>query len=259
MSKISWVMASRDDGFGGTLEGVNNFNLKRINICLGSILALGREDEIIIVDFCSSGKPLKESLSHLPVRVITVDKGLLNLLQEDIPGQKLPFYEYVAKDIGIRHAKNDLIIACNPDNIFPLTNFDEVIKDLEKGFIAKAVRLEIVSEYAKLDIPTLVGMANKDEFIVSQRFTTAGGDFSGFKKSIYEDIGGYPYLHIDWHIDNVFFDLARLKGYEFAQSYSHYHIFHDGTIYAPLKNHDFEHAKIINKKIIERIEEYVLA
>jgi len=257
MVKISWICASRDDGFGGTLEGVENFNLKRINICLGSLLALGRDDEIIMVDFCSSGKPLKESLRHLPVRVITVDKGLLDLLQADIPGQKMPFYEYLAKDIGIRRAKNDLIIACNPDNIFPSINLDEMIEDLEKGFIAKAVRLEIASEYAKLDIPTLVDMANKDQFKVSQRFTTAAGDFTGFKRSIYEDIGGYPLMHIDWHMDNLFFDLAKLKGYEFAQTYSHYHIFHEGTIYAPLKNHDWQNAPIISKKIIGRVNEFV--
>lgn len=252
-------MASRDDGFGGTLEGVENFNLRRINICLSSILALGREDEIIIVDFCSNGKPLKESLAHLPVKVITVDKGLLDLLQEDIPGQKMPFYEYVAKDIGIRYSKGDYILAVNPDNIFPKTNLDEMIKDLEQGFITKAVRLEIASEYAKLDIPTLVDMGNKDEFKVTQRFTTAGGDFTGFKKSIYEGIGGYPLMHIDWHMDNLFFDLAKLKGYQTAQSYSHYHIFHDGTIYAPLKNHDWQNAKVIDKKIIGRLKDYVVA
>jgi hypothetical protein len=128
---------------------------------------------------------------------------------------------------------------------------------MENGFIAKAVRLDISKEYARLDIPTLINMANNDQFKVTDRWTTAAGDFAGFKKDIYADIGGFPLLHIDWGVDNAFFTLAKLKGYEVSQSYSHYHIWHDDTVYATKKNHDFENAKIINKKIIGRLYEFV--
>ncbi len=255
---ISWVLTARDDNYES--EGVENYTMKRLNITLGSIYALGADSEVILVEFCPGPQDgsLKESVKHYPVKVITVKRGLLDLLQEESKPLNLPFYEYLAKDIGIKKATGDFVIACNPDNIFPSINFDETIRDMEKGYIVIGARNEIPKEYAELDTPSLITLAENGEFKVMARFATASGDFTGFKKELYAKIGGYPMVHGNWHMDNLFLDKARLSGYEVSMPYSYYHLNHSkdckGAQGRPTNWQEF---KPIGKKILGTIGEFI--
>jgi len=255
---ISWILTSRDDGYSGN-------TVRRLNVTIASILALDKDSEIVVVDFCPEGKLLKDSLSYLPVKFVTVNRGLLKLLQEESKSD-MSFYEYLAKDIGSKKASGDKFIFCNPDNIFPSTNFDEVKKDIEAGFIVRAMRLEIPEDCLELDNEALINAANKDEFVVMNRFSTAGGDFTGMNKEIYEKLGGYYLAHGSWHLDNLILAKAGLNGYEISSPYSHFHINHinsvvNNEVLAEREkegfNTDWQNFKPISKKILDRIDEFI--
>jgi hypothetical protein len=261
---LSWVLTSRDDNFGGNCEGVENYTMRRLEVTIGSIISLNVESEIIVVDFCPlPDRPISKYIGNLPVKIITVKPELLDVLKEDCPEPKMNFYEYVAKHIGSTKATGDYLILCNPDNIFPKVNFDEVIEDLKKGYIVRAVRCEIDRSYAKDTILQLVNMANKDEFEVMGRFNTAAGDFTAISKEAYQKLGGYLMLHGNWHLDNEFLSRAKLLGYEVSVPYTHYHLNHEesiinrATLDTTKKNTDFANFKPINKKIIEELDKYV--
>ena len=255
---ISFVLATRNDGYGGELEGVENFTMKRLEITVNSILALGVDSEIIVIDFCTDDnkKPVKDFVSHLPVRVITLKRNLLTLLQED-GKTNLVFYECLSKDIGIKKAKGEYIITCNPDNIFPSINFDRVLADIEKGLIVRAIRLEIDKNYGKLNISTLIEKANKNDFNILSKWETAAGDFTGFRKDIYFSIGGYRLLHGNWHLDNEFIDRVKSLGFEVFYPYSHYHLNHTDSIYAFQKDKNWQNFRSISKEILNRIDEFI--
>lgn len=255
---ISWVLTSRDDGYES--EGVENYTMKRLNFTLGSIYALGFDSEVILVEFCPglNDISLKDKVNHYPVKVITVKRELLDLLQEESTPLKLPFYEYLAKDIGIKKAKGEYIIVCNPDNIFPSTNFDEAIKDMEKGYIVTGMRNEIDKEYANLDMPTLLKMAQNGEFKVMQGFTTASGDFMGLQRQLYAKIGGFLMVHGNWHLDNEFVDRTRLSGYGISMPYSYYHLNHNqGCKGAEGRPKNWQEFKPISRNILNKIEEFI--
>jgi len=265
---ISWVFGNRNDGYGGEVDGVGNATMRRMNLTICSIYNICPDAEVVAVEFCPpKDKPsIKDFIVDKRVRVIEVKPELYDLLYENCPQPKVKFYEYLAKDIAIKRSKGDLIIATNPDNIFPSINFAEAIKDIEKGYLVKAIRLEIDRNYLKLDTPTLIKMAENDGFKLMGRFSTGSGDFTGFKKDLYWEIGGYALRHGNWHMDNEFLDRAKLLGYEISQSYSHYHINHDWSVIdgetRKLKeaqgfSTDWRNYKPINKRILENIGEFI--
>jgi len=160
-------------------------------VSISSIIALKQDSEIIVVDFCplEGRQRLRDALSGFPVKVITVKSELADLLLEDRPkDSKIRFYEHLAKHIGISKASGDKLIICNPDNIFPSVNFDEVLKDIDRNMIVRAYRLEIPQENVELDAPSLISKAERGDFEVTHRFNTAAGDFTALKKDIYYKI-----------------------------------------------------------------------
>jgi hypothetical protein len=258
--KISWVMTTRNDGFGGEIDGVENQTMKRLQVTVNSIMRLPCESEIIVVEFCPDGvRPgVASFLEGLPVKVITVKKELLVLLQAE-SGQKMSFYEALAKDIGIKQATGDYVIACNPDNVFPTINFDEVMKDLESGFVVRAVRLETPNDVLKYDIQDILDIGEEFDLDVTNRYSTAAGDFTGFKRDIYAKVGGYGLMHGDWHMDNLLLEMALVNGYKISVPYSHFHLAHVGAVTAEGKNKDWRTFKPISKKLLEKVNDYVLA
>lgn len=260
--KISWVMASRNDGYGGN-------SMQRLRITLSSIFSLP-DSEVILVEFCrrpQDGSLMDEVKDFMGdrLRIIAVDCALLDLLHADST-KNMGFYEHLAKDIGIRRANGELIIACNPDNIFPLVNFDEAVSDMEKGLIVRAMRNEIARDNVNKPISDLLSSGESGDFQVIQRFSTAAGDFTGMKKSIYKEIGGYALVHGSWHLDNLLLSQAQMNGYEVSAPYSHFHINHEQSVtdsktLSDKKSAGFDtdwvNFKPISKNILNRIGEFI--
>ncbi|GAG67752.1 unnamed protein product [marine sediment metagenome] len=117
---ISFVVTARNDNYGG------NF-LHRMQIFMSSLLTLCEREslntELVIVEW--NPPPNTPKLAE----VLTIPKNLKfvgvhfievpNEIHKKLPNsEKMPMFEYIAQNVGIRRAKGEYILATNPDIIF---------------------------------------------------------------------------------------------------------------------------------------------
>lgn len=120
MTTVSFVITARNDDYGGDL-------LHRMQTSIDSILHLGERHElngeILLVEWNPpTDKPsLAEALDwptdleHMSARVVTVPADIHTGLEN---ADKIPLFEYIGKNTGIRRANGDFILATNPDLIY---------------------------------------------------------------------------------------------------------------------------------------------
>ncbi|MDB5282629.1 MAG: hypothetical protein JWO06_1704 [Bacteroidota bacterium] len=116
---LSVVVAARNDNYGGDFE-------ERLQNCItwfdGYANRYGLKAEFIIVNY----NPVEErpslleavtfpKASNVDYRIITVPKAFHEKVSMDGLKRKIPMYEYIAKNIGIRRATGEYILAGNPD------------------------------------------------------------------------------------------------------------------------------------------------
>jgi len=126
MKKISIIAVGRDDGFA------EDFILRLKRSLTSNIAFLeknGIDFEYIIVDW----SPLDNKYLHINSDLYNVlhDKRIKNIVveKEVIENEKLNpklFYEYYAKNIGIRAAANDYILLTNSDIVIPQQMWSEI-------------------------------------------------------------------------------------------------------------------------------------
>jgi hypothetical protein len=154
--KVSSVVPSRNDNFGGDLAGTATASLQTMSKTF---------EEVILVDFGSFNEPMISILDKTikerkgNIRVITVPRQwVLNKLGDDST-----FADVLARNIGIRRAKHDIIVSSNIDIIpgprkyFDFTQFDPDIFYssnkfmIERSMIAdlrdRGCRWEDIQEY----------------------------------------------------------------------------------------------------------------
>ena len=117
---LSFVVAARNDNYGG------NF-LHRMQVFVDVLLALwehhGLSAELVIVEWNPpEGRPrLKEALTWPKclkpgtVRIIEVPNEIHHRLPNS---DRMPMFEYIAKNVGILRAKGAYVLATNPDLMF---------------------------------------------------------------------------------------------------------------------------------------------
>ena len=159
---ISFVVAARNDNYGG------NF-LLRIQLFIDTLLYLLKKynlsAEIIIVEWNPplNKKRLREVLV-LPkflkfgdIRFIEVP----NKFHKKFPNSnKMPIFEYIAKNVGIRRAKGEYVIATNADIIFS----EELIKYLAKKELSPNCFYRVNRYDIKKLIPLYVSTEEKLKF-----------------------------------------------------------------------------------------------
>jgi hypothetical protein len=153
--KITFVVAARNDDYGG------NF-LHRMQVFVTSLVALAREEnlsgELVIVEWNppASEPSLHVALAwsslpgHFAIRFIQVPKEI-HLRYENT--DRMPMFEYIAKNVGIRRAAGDFVVATNPDLIFS--------RELIRFFASQALDADCfyrvdrhdVSEVVPADLP----------------------------------------------------------------------------------------------------------
>lgn len=123
---ISFVMAARNDDFGGNFLG-------RLQACVNSILAFSKKyelnAEIIIVEWNPPKNRLRlkdavdwpKNANPVKVRIIEVPNEIHRRFKNS---DKIPFFEFFAKNAGIRRAKGECVLVTNSDVIFS----EEIIK-----------------------------------------------------------------------------------------------------------------------------------
>lgn len=117
---ISFVVAGRNDNYGGGF-------VVRMNIFIKTLAAFCEkyrlDSELVIVEWNppENNPPLKEALyapenlQYCEIRIIKVPA----VLHKQLPGSdKLPLFEYIGKNTGIRRARGEYILITNPDIIF---------------------------------------------------------------------------------------------------------------------------------------------
>jgi hypothetical protein len=117
---LSFVVAARNDNYGG------NF-LHRMQIFVNGLLILCQKNrldaELIVVEWNppSNKKKLSEALiwpkgiRQCTVRFIEVPRGIHDRL---LNSDRMPMFEYLAKNVGIRRAKGEYVLATNPDLLY---------------------------------------------------------------------------------------------------------------------------------------------
>ncbi|RLI89183.1 MAG: hypothetical protein DRO62_02190, partial [Candidatus Altiarchaeales archaeon] len=100
----------------------------------------------------------------------------------------------------------------------------------------------------------LIARALDNSFDVTHRWSSAGGDFCGFTKKTYYDLGGYLLSHSNWGIDTEFEERAKRERYSVVYPFWHYHIEHDNSVIEG-KGRGTE-VEPISREDLESINEY---
>ena len=256
---ISWILSTRNDDYGGTCPGVENFTMTRLRVTCKSIRNIAPNDEVIVVEYAPfvDREPIVKFVSDIPnIKVVTVSPKLHELLRADAD-RPLAFYEYVAKTIGALIAKGDYFIFCNPDNLFLQRNFKNILHGLSRNCVVRAKRYNIKRELA-LNEDALIQDGRVPHFSACRN---AVGDFMGVSREIYNVVGGFKMLHAKWYLDIDFVYFAIIRGFEdlshHETRYYHYHIDHDHD--RPTGPWDYSEIftfKPISPRLVERFLEF---
>lgn len=227
---------------------------------IDSIKLLGlKEYEISIVEWCPvlGMKSISEEIEinkEININIVTVPKESNDLLKLECQ-KTIPFYEYIAKHIGIVKCNYEIICVINPDNIFVNKKFNESIELAKQGHYVRATRYDIPTKALDFSSEEVVNKISTSEMPILAKFNTAGGDFSMMLKSNYFAAGGYRLCNGNWDVDNEFQRRVKNK-MTVTYSYEHYHIEHEFSLVQepgrPKGNalNYFEFSKQIIEKII---------
>jgi len=260
---ISFVMTTRNDGYGGTIDKDRDFTMDRLMLTCDSIRTLsiseGFNAEIVVVEYNPpADRPqIKDIVLGRGIRVITISPKLNNLLDEDNKGQKIPFYEYVAKDIGIRKALHEIVVACNPDNLFPSFGWGHIKRNMENGHVSLGFRLEVERFWLNKGIGYLIEEANHRTLPFFNISADASGDFITLTKSIYMNAGRYNMLHGLWGLDGSFTYKILALNIPVHRQYWHYHIHHDNAIVETRGSCDYYNFQKISPEVVTRFDEFI--
>lgn len=170
---ISFIIAARNDNFGG------NF-LNRLRLCVNSILILSRKynlnAELIILEWNPpKDRPRLKDVINWPkvikpatIRIIEVPNEIHKRFRNS---DKIPFFEFFAKNAGIRRAKGDYILVTNSDIVFS----EEMIRffsrrQLADNVFCRADRYDVKGEIPlNQPIEEQIKFCKKNAFLVQTR------------------------------------------------------------------------------------------
>lgn len=222
MSYLSIVFVGSNAGYGGDFLG-------RVQNCIDNLYCLaekhGLDADLIFVEWNPPAdrprmeKAIDWSRATIPTRIIVVPKEVHDSLPNP-HGEK--FFEYIAKNVGIKRATGKFVLSSNPDNIYS----DELIArlakhDLDEDCFYRVNRSDTrdgrvfqinyangtVIEGKRQDNPNSVrmepdGLVNYIEFgKIPPLHFNASGDFILMSKSAWETIKGHPELPYSLTLD----------------------------------------------------------
>jgi len=204
---ISFVVVARNDNYGG------DFN-QRMQIFTDVLSALcikhQLQAELVVVEWNppEDRERLQTAIkwdthSFYQVRIIEVSH---KLHQAYAFSDRIPLYEFIGKNVGIKRARGEYIVATNPDIIFS----DEIIwwmanYKLKQSTYYRATRYDVESpilednvlEYCKNHIirinsytkPSILSLLRHPSY--KRPFTNASGDFTLMSKEDWCKLSGY--------------------------------------------------------------------
>lgn len=166
--KISFVVAARNDNYGG------NF-LHRMQVFLNCLLDLWKRyelnSELIIVEWNppEGVSRLAEVLNwptavhQSKVRIIEVPNALHRRLANS---DRIALFEYIAKNVGIRRAKGQYVLATNPDILFSR----ELIKFLSSEYLSSDCFYRIDRYDVGMEVPLRIPVDEQLRFCTKNSF-----------------------------------------------------------------------------------------
>jgi hypothetical protein len=197
---LTIVTSGRNDNHAGDFLG-------RVNRSIETWLPLGAE--IIMVEWNppADQPPLASVIHFHGIRVITVPQDLHNSMH----GHDLfPFFEYRAKNVGIRRAQGDWILSMNPDILLCEEMRQFLLKDHNPMSFYQANRHDIDADGNKVQI------------------CRAPGDFLLAHRETWHSLTGYLDVVSSSHLDSLLvWNLVKEKFGQVEVPFPIYHQEHD--------------------------------
>ena len=193
--------------------------------------------ELVFVDYSTpSDKAPLSDIFEIPktlkgkIRFITVPESRHKKLQKKF-NSTLPFFEYIAKNIGIRRSKGKFILSTNPDNILPSTFFQLVEQeDFHEGVFYRSIRwdtrdntfqnITVDDLYQAIGEPWRLKefdvkqrchegnnrflVATTAEKFLDQAYPCGGGDFIMLSQKLWESTHAFDEVPANPNVDAVF-------------------------------------------------------
>lgn len=165
---LSFVMTARNDGYGGNL-------LHRMQTSIDSILELGErhglDGEVVLVEWNPPGDEPSladalnwpDDLKSMSAKVVTVPREV----HERFPNsEKLPLFEYLAKNTGIRRAEGEFVLSTNPDLVYN----EQLIEFFANGNLDPACFYRIHRYDVDRLVPLEQSIADRESYAESHTF-----------------------------------------------------------------------------------------
>lgn len=262
MSYLSIVFVGSNAEYGGDFLG-------RVQNCIDNLYALAEQHKLDAdltfvewnppADRPRMEKAIDWSRATIPTRIISVPKEVHDSLPNP---HNEKFFEYIAKNVGIRRAFGKFVLSSNPDNIFS----DELIAKLAKhdldencvyrvnrsdtkdskvfqvnyadGTVTNGIRQNNVNAAT----PNPDGTVFYGDFgFISPLHFNASGDFILMSKANWDKIKGHPEVTYSLTVDGQTLYLAVKEGLkQVILPEAMYHADHSRTPkYCPLWNDRF--------------------
>jgi hypothetical protein len=170
---LSVVAASRNDDHGGNLRS-------RMQIFVEGLAAQANKHrlpvELILVEWNppADRPPLAEALRwpqrspFFSARIVTVPHEFHDNFDH---AQNLPFFQMIAKNVGVRRAKAPFVLATNIDILFSDAAFCH-FKNLRPEHLYRCDRYDVPSELATADVGEVLPLCARLAFRVNRRGNT---------------------------------------------------------------------------------------
>lgn len=176
--RISFVVASRNDNHGKDM-------VRRFTVFVEGLLQLadkhGLAGELIVVEWnpppgprLHEVVPIRTASSCFVIRFIEVPQDVHNRLRN---ADVIPLFQYIAKNVGIRRARGEFVIATNPDLLFS----EELVRFLASGTLQEHRLYRIDRTDVAAEIPLDVSVERQLEWCEEHilRIHTKYGSFPG--------------------------------------------------------------------------------
>jgi len=251
---LSFVVAARNDNYGGDFLG-------RLQVFVNALLAMWEkcslDAELVIVEWNPPAdrhrlrKAIRWPNSRMLDRVSIVEVSN-EVHRRFANSDRMPIFEYVAKNVGLRHAKGAFVLSTNPDILFShsLVKFFSARKlkpdcyyrvnryDVAEGIPAalrvdsqirfcslNAFRYHLAKRdvalnkprrflhYASQAVPWFRPVRTLSKFLHANRVhTNASGDFMLMSADSWRSLRGYPELTTHSYIDSYLVYVAATSG-----------------------------------------------
>jgi hypothetical protein len=213
--------------------------------------------ELVFIDYATpAGQPPLHEAFKLPVQL----KGRVRFVQVPIEKHRelqkkynstVPFFEHIAKNIGIRRARGRFILSTNPDNLFPSNLFELIAaEDFNDGVLYRAGRWYHPSDNGTAEIWQAMGepwrlqelgvkmkcSIGDDRFTVNdgvkkflgQAYPCGAGDFLLASRQLWDTVWGFSEMPSNPHADATLLAkfMKLIPGY--ARFFIHPVILHQG-------------------------------